>query len=45
MMTVSVVLDLLGAPPTRMRAKCHAIAESLHHVRDMIDGARRRSRP
>jgi putative hydrolase of the HAD superfamily len=36
MMTV-MVPDLLE-PTDEMRAKCHAIAESLHHVRDLIDG-------
>jgi beta-phosphoglucomutase-like phosphatase (HAD superfamily) len=35
MMTV-MVPDLLEATD-EMREKCHAIAESLHHVRDMID--------
>jgi HAD superfamily hydrolase (TIGR01509 family) len=35
MMTV-MVPDLL-APTDEMREKCHAIVESLHHVRDMID--------
>ena len=35
MMTV-MVPDLLEATD-EMRAKCLAIAESLHHVRDMID--------
>jgi HAD superfamily hydrolase (TIGR01509 family) len=37
MMTV-MVPDLLEATD-EMREKCHAIAESLHHVREMIDGA------
>jgi beta-phosphoglucomutase-like phosphatase (HAD superfamily) len=37
MMTV-MVPDLLEAND-EMREKCHAIAESLHHVRDMIDGS------
>jgi HAD superfamily hydrolase (TIGR01509 family) len=37
MMTV-MVPDLL-APTDEMHAKCLAIAESLHHVRDMIDRA------
>ena len=36
MMTV-MVPDLLEATD-EMREKCHAIAESLHHVREMIDG-------
>ncbi len=35
MMTV-MVPDLLE-PTDEMREKCHAIAESLHHVREMID--------
>jgi beta-phosphoglucomutase-like phosphatase (HAD superfamily) len=35
MMTV-MVPDLLE-PTDEMRAKCHAIAESLHHVREMIE--------
>ena len=37
MMTV-MVPDLLE-PTDEMREKCHAIAESLHHVREMIDVA------
>jgi HAD superfamily hydrolase (TIGR01509 family) len=37
MMTV-MVPDLLEATD-EMREKCHAIAESLHHVREMIDAA------
>jgi beta-phosphoglucomutase-like phosphatase (HAD superfamily) len=37
MMTV-MVPDLL-APTDEMREKCHAIAESLHQVREMIDAA------
>jgi len=39
MMTV-MVPDLLEATD-EMRAKCLAIAESLHHVRDLIDSANR----
>ena len=35
MMTI-MVPDLLS-PTDEMHEKCHAIAESLHHVRDMID--------
>ena len=37
MMTV-MVPDLLE-PTDEMRGKCHAIAQSLHHVREMIEGA------
>jgi HAD superfamily hydrolase (TIGR01509 family) len=37
MMTV-MVPDLLE-PTDEMREKCHAIAQSLHHVREMIDAA------
>jgi HAD superfamily hydrolase (TIGR01509 family) len=37
MMTV-MVPDLL-APTDEMREKCHAIVESLHHVREMIEAA------
>jgi hypothetical protein len=40
MMTV-MVPDLL-APTDEMREKTHAIAESLHHVRDMVEAARNR---
>jgi hypothetical protein len=36
MMTV-MAPDLLE-PTEEMRAKCHAIADSLHRVREMIDG-------
>jgi HAD superfamily hydrolase (TIGR01509 family) len=38
MMTV-MVPDLL-APTDEMREKCHAIVETLHHVREMIENAR-----
>ncbi|HZZ87204.1 MAG TPA: HAD family hydrolase, partial [Caulobacteraceae bacterium] len=42
MMTI-MVPDLLS-PTDEMREKCHAIAESLHHVREMIDAEALRRR-
>ena len=42
MMTV-MVPDLLE-PTDEMREKCHAIADSLHHVREMIDAGREEPR-